>query len=345
MASPTIFISYRRSDTAGWAGRLHADLLSRLGPDAKIFMDVDGIPPGEDFKRYIDRSVGACDAVIALIGKHWEGLMPDGTRRLDQPDDFVRLEVGSALKRDIRVVPVMVEEARLPDAGDLPPELRALHDRQFVEVDNASWTPTLDRLVASFEERTPKLEASPLSLDFGTLPSNGPWPRQSVQIWNSGGGDLRPTAVSPQSWIMVRTRDDVIDVLVDTSREGAYRGEIRINSAGGRATVNVTATVVSKPHAPEQPNPPSPDPDPPNPTPTGGPPTHMVAAIVTTVLCITTVLFIPIGIVAIVFASRVNALTAAGDMKNAARASKNARLWIILGSVGVVLWWTFVLLS
>src|SRR5512144_1892224 len=67
----TLFISYRREDSAGWAGRLQADLRSRLGPDVQVFMDIDGIPAGEDFARAIDRAVGRCDVLVALIGPDW----------------------------------------------------------------------------------------------------------------------------------------------------------------------------------------------------------------------------------------------------------------------------------
>src|SRR4051794_332108 len=92
-----IFISYRRNDTAGFAGRLYDRLHGRL-PQSKIFMDVDAIDPGIDFVEAIEQSVGSCDVLIAVIGKRWlTSSDEEGRRRLDNPEDFVRAEIGTAL--------------------------------------------------------------------------------------------------------------------------------------------------------------------------------------------------------------------------------------------------------
>src|SRR6185503_11993481 len=100
-----IFISYRRGDTSAYAGRIYDRLSERFG-DKQVFMDVDTIEPGADFVEYIEDAVGSCDVLIAVIGRDWSSATnPDGSRRLEDPEDFVRLEVGAGLERDVRVIP------------------------------------------------------------------------------------------------------------------------------------------------------------------------------------------------------------------------------------------------
>ena len=126
---PGIFISYRREDTAGYAGRVSDRLSQRFGSE-KIFIDVDTIEPGEDFVEAIEEKVGICDALVALIGKDWLDCKNEGgTRRLDDPNDFVRLEVLAALSRNVRVIPVVLEGARMPRLQDLPEPLVPLARR------------------------------------------------------------------------------------------------------------------------------------------------------------------------------------------------------------------------
>ena len=101
-----IFINYRREESAHIAGRLHDALASTFGRN-KLFMDVDNIPVGRDFEEYLKSQVAACDAMLTIIGPTWvEGKNDTGQRRLDNPDDFVLIEIGAALARDIPVVPV-----------------------------------------------------------------------------------------------------------------------------------------------------------------------------------------------------------------------------------------------
>jgi len=103
-----IFISYRREDSAPYAGRLYDRLGQHFGKD-KIFMDIDTIEPGVDFVEDIEQAVGSCDVLIALIGKQWLTISDaTGQRRLDNPEDFVRLEIKTALARNIRVIPALL---------------------------------------------------------------------------------------------------------------------------------------------------------------------------------------------------------------------------------------------
>jgi hypothetical protein len=93
----------------------------------KIFMDVDNLDPGVDFFEAIEASVGSCDVLIAVIGKRWLiSSDEEGRRRLDNPDDLVRLEIAAALKRNIRVIPVLVDGALMPRSSDLPDDLKLL---------------------------------------------------------------------------------------------------------------------------------------------------------------------------------------------------------------------------
>ncbi len=134
-----IFISYRRQDAEGQAGRLFDDLVERFGAEA-VFMDVAAIEPGRDFRRAIEQHVGSCGVLLAVMGREWIGARNEaGDRRLDDPLDFVRLETASALKRDIPVIPVLVQGARMPRPDQLPGDLVELAYRNGVELTHARW--------------------------------------------------------------------------------------------------------------------------------------------------------------------------------------------------------------
>ncbi|HZC98808.1 MAG TPA: TIR domain-containing protein [Actinomycetes bacterium] len=133
-ASGRIFISYRREETAYPAGWLYDRLVDRFG-SGQIFKDVDSIQLGDDFVEVITRAVGSCDVLLTLIGDQWLTITDDhGRRRLDDPDDFVRLEIEAALTRKVRVIPILVDGARMPRADDLPDSLSALVRRQALEL-------------------------------------------------------------------------------------------------------------------------------------------------------------------------------------------------------------------
>jgi hypothetical protein len=134
-----IFISYRRDDTGGEAGRLFDDLVRAYG-DNSVFMDVAGINPGIDFRKAIDDNVGTCGVLLAIIGPSWTTITDSsGQRRLDDHNDFVRLEIGSALARDIAVIPVLVHDAKMPHPDQLPDNLKDLAYRNSVEITLARW--------------------------------------------------------------------------------------------------------------------------------------------------------------------------------------------------------------
>ncbi len=129
-----IFISYRRSDSPDATGRIYDRLVAEFGK-AQVFKDVDSIPLGRDFRGHLNDIVGHCGVMLTIVGPHWtEARDTAGQRRLEDPDDFVRIELETALARDIPVVPVLVGHAQLPVASKLPGSLASLVFRQSIEV-------------------------------------------------------------------------------------------------------------------------------------------------------------------------------------------------------------------
>jgi TIR domain len=142
-----IFISYRREDTAYPAGWLYDRLADHYG-GGQVFKDVDSIQLGDDFVEVITRAVGSCDVLLALIGDEWLTATDEhGRRRLDDPDDFVRLEIEAALARNIRVIPILVDGARMPRAQELPDSLTKLVRRQALELSPARFDFDTGRLL------------------------------------------------------------------------------------------------------------------------------------------------------------------------------------------------------
>ena len=133
-ASGRIFVSYRREETAYPAGWLYERLAERFGA-GQVFKDVDSIQLGDDFVEVITRAVGSCDVLLALIGDEWLNISDSyGRRRIDDPEDFVRLEIEAALSRQVRVIPILVDGASMPSADELPDSLAPLVRRQALEL-------------------------------------------------------------------------------------------------------------------------------------------------------------------------------------------------------------------
>src|SRR5262245_39307382 len=129
-----IFINYRRGDDPGFAGRLFDRLEGSFQP-GQLFMDVDSIPAGHDFVRVLEDQVAQCDVLLAIIGQGWlEARDRTGSRRLDDPSDFVRIEIEAGLKLGKRVIPVLVNGAEMPRADSLPDHLKPLSRRNAVRL-------------------------------------------------------------------------------------------------------------------------------------------------------------------------------------------------------------------
>jgi TIR domain len=147
-----IFLSYRRDDAEGQAGRLYGDLAQAFG-EGFVFMDVAGIGAGLDFRKVIDKHVTSCAVLLALIGPEWlDAKDSTGSRRLDDPTDFVRLETAAALRRDIPVVPILVRGARMPRPEQLPEDLKDLAYRNGAELTHARWSSDMEILVKELKQ-------------------------------------------------------------------------------------------------------------------------------------------------------------------------------------------------
>ncbi len=149
---PKVFISYRREDSPGYAGRLYDRLHDEFGSD-NVFIDVDTIQPGDDFVDVITGMLSQCDVVLAVIGPRWLAAADDRQqRRLDDETDFVRVEIQTALERRIRVIPVLVEQAKLPKSDELPAPLQGLVRRQVLELSDTRWAYDVGRLLESLHK-------------------------------------------------------------------------------------------------------------------------------------------------------------------------------------------------
>lgn len=145
-----MFISYRREDASGFAGRLHEALSRHLG-DERVFRDIDKIRPGATFGQVIHESLESCGAFVVVIGREW---LVDGRgrRRLDDPDDWVRQEITLALGRsDVTIFPVLVEDVSMPLAADLPEPLVALAGQNAIELSDTRWTYDVSRLIGALD--------------------------------------------------------------------------------------------------------------------------------------------------------------------------------------------------
>jgi hypothetical protein len=160
-----VFINYRRGETAGEARALFKDLTAALGKDS-VFMDVDNIALGRDFREVLRERLEACDIMLALIGKDWiDSANASGTRRLDEPNDFVRLEIETALKRNIPVTPVLVQGAKMPNAEQLPESLRDFAFRNGFELSHNRWESDVHEMLKRLGLGKQREDGAPLEAD------------------------------------------------------------------------------------------------------------------------------------------------------------------------------------
>ena len=198
-----VFISYRREDSGGFAGRIYDRLTSCLGRE-NVFFDVDTIPPGRDFVDVLSERVGKCDALLAVIGKHWASSADsENRRRLDDPQDFVRIEIEAALSRNVPVIPVLVDGAAMPHPKDLPDSLMTLIRRQAVEVSHARFESDAERLTEALSQieeeirqreanlppsRVVGSEAAPMTPVAAAAANRAPGPSELASPARLGGG-------------------------------------------------------------------------------------------------------------------------------------------------------------
>jgi hypothetical protein len=162
-----IFISYRREHNAAHAGRLYDRLSDAFGEQA-VFMDVDSIGLGLDFARVLDEAVASCSVMLVLVGPGWAQLADQRGRRLDDPSDYVRQEVETGLRREIRVVPVLVRGAALPVPEELPEGLRPLARRQAFPLPDEAFRSQAQVLV---ERLRPLVSPGAVAAPWGAEPA------------------------------------------------------------------------------------------------------------------------------------------------------------------------------
>ena len=142
-----IFISYRRNDSVGYSGRLADRLCLEFGEN-QVFRDYDDIKPGQNFVESLENGLSSADLLLVVIAENWLTTKNQaGQRRLDDENDFVRLEIEAALKRDIHIIPVLINNVAMPNAQDLPPSLSALALRQAVPLSDSRWEQDVTNLI------------------------------------------------------------------------------------------------------------------------------------------------------------------------------------------------------
>lgn len=191
-----LFISYRRQDSAAYAGRLYSDLTDRYGNE-NVLLDVADISPGQDFAATLRAAVAACKSVLVVIGPQWlDATDVNGQRRIDDPSDFIRREVGQALLSGKPVIPVLVGGAAMPRSDDLPPDLRRLPMFMGVQLNHQRWQSDLTLLWPVLDEvmgpasAPPRAHARRASAPFMNRLA------QAFAILVGRGGD-RPESVEP----------------------------------------------------------------------------------------------------------------------------------------------------
>jgi len=241
-----IFICYRREDGGAHAGRLYDRLSAHFGREL-IFMDIDTIEPGSDFVEVINDKVGSCDVLIAVIGRKWVA-DEEGRRRLDNPEDFIRLEISAALTRKIRVIPVLVGGSTMTHSKDLPHDFAQLARRQALEISDTRFHHDVDRLIEALEKaiaavqgqskiteepqllRRDKAEAERAAENESAGPAQAKEEMQSMlyrpsQVYTSSPSDIAPPAESARTTSNEKASKDV-----HRDPEGAQSQRIKKNS-------------------------------------------------------------------------------------------------------------------
>ena len=198
-----IFISYRREDTAALAHPLYDRLSARFGED-RVFIDVQSIASGVDFTEKMVGTLAGCNVLLALIGREWSASTDSkGTRRLDKPDDWVRVEIETALQRDILVIPVLVDGTEMPQAGYLPPGLRPLIRRQAIKLSQASFESDVTGLIADVDAVIKRRRRSQLTVAKIYAPAvDVPGLAEALRVWYENQGMEAILVTTPTALIV-----------------------------------------------------------------------------------------------------------------------------------------------
>lgn len=234
MPGGQIFISYRRADSQWAASRLY-DSLTQVFPDERLFMDVDSIDPGQDFVDVLADKVGRADVFLALIGPDWlTETTASGMRRIDDAQDFVRIEIASALSQaDTVVIPVLLDGATPPTEADLPEPLRPLARRHFARLTHEGYRGEIDRLVDGIRKA---LELRPADADAVPAAASAAAPRPPVLtgklLARLGAGVAAALVVAAVAWVVTRPPDPADGADLSAFKECAACPEMVILPAG-----------------------------------------------------------------------------------------------------------------
>jgi len=227
-----IFISYRRDDSAGYAGRLFDHLTAHFGTQ-NVFMDIDTIQPGDDFRKIIQNAVGTCDVVLVMIGKQWLSIQDaQGRRRLEDPNDLVRAEIAAAIANpNVRVIPILVRGASMPAAHELPEDLKELSWRNATELSDNRFQYDANELIKVLERtggkpvdtatgRKSKMSTANLVIAFLTIISFGLlfWLAASGILQIGGSQPPTPT-IAPSATSVPTSVTPTLEVVVPTDTE------------------------------------------------------------------------------------------------------------------------------
>jgi hypothetical protein len=179
----SIFISYRRVDSSDVTGRIYDRLVATFDRNS-VFKDVDSIPFGVDFREHLDQAVSQCQVCLVVIGRTWlEAKDEGGRRRLDSTQDFVRIEIESALKRKIPVIPVLVGGASMPGLEQLPPSLEPLAYRNGAHVrSDPDFHQDMNRLIAGIQQHLGSAETPPSPQPLQPIKTQQDWRRVVSEI-------------------------------------------------------------------------------------------------------------------------------------------------------------------
>lgn len=198
-----IFISYRRDDSADVTGRIYDHLVNAFG-DGVVFKDVDAIPLGVDFRQHLSDAIVRCRVVLVVIGRRWvDARDEEGKRRLEASSDFVRIEVAAALERGVPVVPLLVQGATMPDARDLPDEIRELAFRNGTTIkSDPDFRADMQRLIRGLRG---SMESTPVEVSIEPEHRAEPPPQadesRSLQIRTFGTWSYRPAGDAAAEWV------------------------------------------------------------------------------------------------------------------------------------------------
>ena len=266
----TIFINYRKDDSSWNALALYNELLKYF-PKESIFKDFNTIRPGDDFVESIQRALSNCNVLLVVMSKNWlEVKDKHGNRRINDPDDLVRIEIATAIERNIQVIPVLFDNIPMPTNADLPDNLKSLPRRQFVEIETTRFEADVKKLADAIKELMP--------------PDQSQRPADNRGQVNTG---YKPVESTPNQNIPRQNTGSAQYLHSNTNTGGGVK-----------------------------------------------PDNYLVFAIISTVLCC-----LPLGIVSIIHATKVDNLWNAGQHDEARRASNQAKQFAIYAAIAAAIVW------